>query len=111
MACGDTTNLKWNILLAMQRFCMARNSVEATSIAKCFQTAGFQIVVENQEGETSEANMHTEDEWNQVAKNLGSDATFEDFVDVDSAAVTSSSSTDDKEMCDGAEQDEEIQEN
>ncbi|KAJ8891581.1 hypothetical protein PR048_004109 [Dryococelus australis] len=59
MECGDTANLKWNILQAMQRLCMAWNRVEATSIAKCSQKTGFQIVVENQEGETSEVNMHT----------------------------------------------------
>ncbi|XP_046395439.1 tigger transposable element-derived protein 6-like [Ischnura elegans] len=76
----DIKSLKWNILQAIQRLCVAWDGVEKSAITNCFRRAGFPGEMDVQDDPQPEER----EEWGEVAQLLNIEGvSFEDFANID----------------------------
>ncbi|KAJ8874391.1 hypothetical protein PR048_025240 [Dryococelus australis] len=86
MDCGNNTSaLKWNILQAMLRLCLAWSRLKPRSITNCFAKAGFPAGTDE-----NDCNDETDD-----SKFDSGESSFSDFATVDNQLATCSPESDD----------------
>ncbi|KAJ8893958.1 hypothetical protein PR048_006559 [Dryococelus australis] len=89
MGCGDNTSaLKWNILQAMHRLCLAWSRLKPSTIANCFTKAGFPAG-------TDENDFKIMKQMSANLNGLNGESSHCDFASVDNQLATCSPESDD----------------